>query len=712
MLNYETELEKLKKIFEKNNSLKYEEIVKLMGWSPKYKGTNKQILEQMIENGEILKNNRGKYSTPEKLGFVIGEFNAVNDRFAFVDTPTEGIFVPKVHFNGALDGDTVMIKVLPGYYDKSKKEGDVVKIIKRNRDTIVGTFQRKENFGFVVPNHSFGADIYIPYKKMKNVENGKLVVAKIEFWGDKDRKPEGEIIEVLGDPTNTDDLLEALIRREGMSETFPDEAIAEARQIPVTISNEEIAKRKDLRNLKIITIDGEDAKDLDDAVYVEKLPNGGYKLIVAIADVAHYIPVGSALDNEAQKRGNSVYMVDRVLPMFPKELSNGICSLNEGEDKLTFSCEIIFDEKGKVLSSDIYKSIIRTVHRMTYTNVNKMIAEEREALEKYSDIVDEVNKMVELSKLIRAIKYNRGYIEFDIPEAKVILDEDGKVKEVKKVERGESERIIEDFMIAANEAIAEKLFWLEIPSIYRTHERPDVERLTVLNEILSKFKYRIHSLDDLHPKKFQAIIEDSKEHGTNLIIHKSILMALKQARYTKENVGHFGLASGYYTHFTSPIRRYADLMIHRISAIIIKGMPTKKELKWLNDVLDKICLHISKTERDAMKVEDESKKIKIVDYMKGKIGEEYEATIIGFSNRRVFFETEENIECSWDVTSSRNDYYEFDEAEYEMVGQNTGERYKLGEKMRILIVRADLFELQIEVTPIVKLQEERDDTSK
>lgn len=699
MLDYSKELEKVKKIFEKNNSLKYEEIIKLAGWSPKFKGDNKNLLDQMVENGELMRNNRGKYSTPERLGFIKGEFNMVKDRFAFVDTPTEGIFIPKVHFNGALDGDTVLIKVKEGFYDKTKKEGDVVKILKRNRDTVVGTFQKRENFGFVVPNHAFGSDIFIPYRGMKKVEDGKLVVVKINSWGEKGKKPEGEIIEVLGSPDNTDDLLEALIRREGMSESFPDEAIAEARRIPVTISAEEKANRKDLTKLKIMTIDGDDAKDLDDAVYVEKLANGGYKLIVSIADVSHYIPVGSALDKEAQKRGNSVYMVDRVLPMFPKELSNGICSLNQGEDKLTFSCEIIYDEKGKVLSADTYKSVINTIHRMTYNNVNRMLAGEEAALTEYADIVEEVKTMVELSKFIRAAKYNRGSIDFDIPESKVILDDKGKVKQVKKIERGESERIIEDFMIAANEAIAEKIFWMEVPSIYRTHDKPDMERMVVLNEILTKFKYRINSIEDVHPKKFQAIIEDSKAKGTNLIVHKNILMALKQARYTKENTGHFGLASGYYTHFTSPIRRYADLMIHRISGILLGGLPSKKELKWLNEVLDSICIHISKTERDAMKVEDESKKIKIVDYMRDKVGQVFEATITGFSNKRVFFETADNIECSWDVVESKDDFYEFDEKEYEMVGANTDKRFKLGDKLNILIVKADLSNLQIEATP-------------
>ncbi|MGL4253897.1 MAG: ribonuclease R [Fusobacteriaceae bacterium] len=694
------EKEKILELFKKNNSLKYEEIVKLAGWSKKFKGDNKNILDEMIEEGDLVKNQRGKYSSPERHGFVKGEFNIIKDRFAFVDTPTEGIFVPRVHFNGALDGDIVMIRVKEGYYDKSKKEGEVVKIIKRNRDTVIGVFQKMENFGFVVPTHSFGKDIFIPYKAMGKAKHGELVVVKLDFWGDEKKKPEGTIIEVIGDPSNTDNMLEALIKREGMREDFPDEALAEARRIPVTIEENEIKRRKDLRNLKIITIDGADAKDLDDAVYVEKHENGNYRLIVAIADVSHYIPVGSNLDKEAEKRGNSVYMVDRVLPMFPKEISNGICSLNPREDKLTFTCDMLFDSKGKMISADTYKSVIRTVHRMTYGDVNLILAGDGEKIKEYEDILEEVGVMAELAKLIRGLKYTRGSIDFDIPEAKVILDEKGKVKEVKKIERGESERIIEDFMIAANEAIAEKLFWLEVPSIYRIHEKPDAERIQILNEILGKFKYRIHDLEDVHPKRFQKIVEDSKERGLNLIVHKSILMALKQARYSKENLGHFGLASGFYTHFTSPIRRYADLMVHRVLALTLNGYPEKKALKGLAERLENIALHISKTERDAMGVEDESKKIKIVDYMKDKVGEEYEATIIGFNNKKVFFETELNIECFWDITAAQDDYYEFNEHEFTMTGKNTGKIYSLGEKHRVRIARVDLPNLEIEGIPV------------
>lgn len=699
-MKIEKELEKIKEIFNKNKGkgLKQEEIFKLMEWSPKFKKENRKILEQWLEEGELVKNNRGKYNLPENAGFVKGEMSIIKDRFAFVDTENEGIFIPRSGFNGALDGDTVFVKITSGDKDEKKKEGEVVKVIKREKDVVIGIFQKNKNFGFVTPTHSFGRDIYIPSMRMNGAQNNQLVVVKITFWGDNERKPEGQIIEILGEPYNTKNMIEALIIREGMSNEFPKEVLAEARNIPTTISKEEIAKRRDLRNLPIITIDGDDAKDLDDAVYVEKLKNGNYRLIVSIADVSFYIKEGSELDKEALRRGNSVYLVDRVLPMFPKEISNGICSLNPNEDKLTFTCDMEIDKKGKVISAETYKSVIKTAYRMTYTNVNKMIDGDEWALNEYSSIKDMVMTMFELSKIIRGVKYKRGSIDFDIPEIKLVLDEDGKVKYIKSRDRGESERIIEDFMIAANEAVAEKLFWLEIPSVYRTHEKPDMERIRTLNETLEKFKYKIHSLDEIHPKQFQQIIENSKERGINLIVHKMILMALKQAKYTVENYGHFGLASGYYTHFTSPIRRYADLTVHRILNSVLHEYPSKKVIARNIEELPGICAHISKTERAAMKVEEESVKIKLVEYMMNKIGQEYDATIVGFSNKKVFFETEEHIECFWDVVAAKH-FYEFDDRDYVMRDMDTGEFYSIGDKYKITLVRASLAELEIEVVP-------------
>ncbi|WP_297599041.1 ribonuclease R [uncultured Cetobacterium sp.] len=696
-MKIDKQLEQLKKILKGSKSLTLDEITKSMGWSPKFKKENRTLLEEWLESGELLKNKRNKYNLPENLGFIKGKFSNIKNKFAFVDTDTEGYFIPRSKFGTALDGDTVLITV-DNPEGKGKKEGEVVKVLVREKNTVIGVFEKKENFGFVRPTQSFGRDIYIPKNFFNRAKDGELVVVEMISWGSDEKKPEGKIKETIGAPFDTDNMIKALILREGMSEDFPDDVLAEARRIPVVISSEEIQKRKDLRSLPIITIDGDDAKDLDDAVYVEKLDNGFYKLIVAIADVSHYIPTGSLLDKEAEKRGNSVYMVDRVLPMFPKEISNGICSLNPNEDKLTFSVELLIDQHGRVMDIQTYKSVIKTVHRMTYNNVNKIIAQDQETTEKYKDIVGMIFTMLELSKIIREIKYNRGSIDFDLPEVKVILDENKKVKYLKNIERGESERIIEDFMIMANEAVAEKLFWLEIPSVYRVHENPDPERIKTLSDTLSKFGYRIHSFEDIHPKKFQAIIEDSEAKGISMIVHKMILMSLKQARYGVENLGHFGLSSSYYTHFTSPIRRYADLLIHRILDIASKGYPTKKQYGTLINYLPEVTAHISQTERKAMKIEDESIKIKVVEYMLDKIGDEFKATVVGFNNKKIFFETEEHVECFWDVTTAQN-FYEFDDSEYVMKDMDTGREFHLGDKMDILIARADLQMLEIEAVP-------------
>ncbi|MGL5053103.1 MAG: ribonuclease R, partial [Cetobacterium sp.] len=615
------QLEELKNILKESKALTLDEITKALGWSPKYKKDNRDIVEQWVEAGEIMKNKRNKYNIPENLGFIKGKFSNIKNKFGFVDTDTEGYFIPRTKFGTALDGDIVLINVTSPE-GKGKKEGEIIEVLLREKNTIIGIFEKKENFGFVRPTQSFGRDIYIPRNFFNKAKDGELVVVEVTFWGTDEKKPEGKIVEQIGNPFDTSNMVKALLLREGLSEDFPDEVLAEARQIPISISEEEINKRKDLRHLPIITIDGDDAKDLDDAVYVEKLENSYYKLIVAIADVSHYIPTGSKLDKEAEKRGNSVYMVDRVLPMFPREISNGICSLNPHEDKLTFSVEILIDSQGRAIDIQTYKSVIKTAHRMTYTNVNKIIDKDPEMTEKYSDIVDMISTMLELSKIIRAIKYNRGSIDFDLPEVKVILDENKKVKYLKTIERGESERIIEDFMIMANESIAEKLFWLEIPSVYRVHETPDPERVKTLSETLSKFGYKLHYSEDLHPKKFQSIIKDSEARGINMIVHKMILMSLKQAKYGVENLGHFGLSSSYYTHFTSPIRRYADLLIHRILNIAINGYPSKKQYGTLINYLPDVTAHISQTERKAMKMEDESVKIKVVEYMIDKIGDE------------------------------------------------------------------------------------------
>ena len=403
----------------------------------------------------------------------------------------------------------------------------------------------------------------------------------------------------------------------------------------------------------------------------------------------------TVLDLEARNRGNSVYLVDRVLPMFPKEISNGICSLNEKEEKLTFSCEMEIDLKGKVVNYEVYKSVIKSVHRMTYKAVNGILDGDKDLINEYSDIYEMLKQMLELSKILRAKKHKRGSIDFELPELKVVLDKDEKVEKVYLKDRGEGEKIIEDFMIAANETVAERIFWLELASIYRTHEKPDREKIVKLNEILSKFGYKIPNFDNIHPKQFQEIIERSRNKETSMLVHKTILTSLKQARYTVEDIGHFGLASSHYTHFTSPIRRYADLMVHRVLfSTIDNSIKPFKEAD-----LDEIAQHISKTERVAMKAEDESVRIKLVEYMQKRVGETLTVMVTGFAPRKVFFETDEHIECSWDVTTSPN-YYVFDEENYCMVDRESDTVFNLGDKVEAVLERADLLTLEISVMPL------------
>ena len=697
-MNLEKDLEKIKELLKDVKYLTLDQITSFLDWSPKKKKDNKTIILSWIDSGDLIMDKKHRLSLPENSGYVKGVFRIIKNKFAFVDREDseekEGIFIPKDEFNNALDGDTVLVEITEKKKSDKGAEGRVVKIIEHRKNTVVGILEKSKNFAFVIPTGSFGKDIYIPNSKIANADNRDLVAVEITFWGDDDRKPEGKIIKVLGSSTNSKNMIEALIYREGLSEEFSNEAMQQTKE--VIKEKIDYSNRKDLTKLPIITIDGADAKDLDDAVYVEKLENGNYKLIVAIADVSHYVKKDTVLDLEARHRGNSVYLVDRVLPMFPKEISNGICSLNEKEEKLTFSCEMEIDLKGDVVNYEVYKSVIKSVHRMTYKDVNAILDGDKDLINEYSDIYEMLKQMLELSKILRAKKFTRGSIDFELPELKVILDDDNnKVEKVLLRDRGEGEKIIEDFMIAANETVAERIYWLELASIYRTHEKPDREKIVVLNEILAKFGYKIPNFDNLHPKQFQEIIERSKDKETSMLVHKTILRALKQARYTVEDIGHFGLSSSHYTHFTSPIRRYADLMVHRVLFSSIDN--SVKQLKLAD--LDEIAQHISKTERVAMKAEDESVRIKLVEYMQKRVGETFNVMVTGFAQKKVFFETDEHIECSWDVTTAIN-YYVFNEENYCMEDTNSDTVFRLGDKIDVVLKRADLLTLEISVKPL------------
>ena len=696
MKNLEKELKYLRQVLEEYE-FTFQEILQLLDWSQKKRKLYKQIINSWEEDGEIYLKRNGKYTLPEKEGFLRGEISIGNGNFGFLDIPGEkSVFIPGNYLNTAMNGDTVLIRILKDSKSPDKsREGEVYKIVKRDRDIIVGVFEKSMNFGFVRPKNA-PRDIYISKKKTKGAKTGDLVAVKIYFWGDREKKPEGEVVSIIGNPQDTQTLISALLIDNGIQEKFSSEVIKEVDRIEEDFS-EELENRKDLRHLNIVTIDGADAKDLDDAVYVEKT-DLGYKLYVSIADVSYYVKEGTELDTEALKRGNSIYLVDRVIPMLPRKLSNNLCSLNPHEDKLTFTVEIDFDARGKVIGNDFYKSVIKSKYRMTYTDVNKIFEGDEELIEKYSAVHKMFTEMLELSHIIRNTKKRRGSIDFELPEIKVVLDENKLVKKIEVRERGEAEKLIEDFMVAANEVVAEKLFWEEIPAIYRVHEDPDKAKISVLNESLAKFGYYIKNLEDLHPGKFQTIIEKTTGLPEGYLIHKLILRAMQRARYANKNLGHFGLASKYYLHFTSPIRRYSDLVVHRmLGRSIERFMKEKEKAKYMSS-FEVISTAISRTERIADKLEEDSVKIKLIEYMQDKIGKTYIARLSGMNRNKIFMELENHIEVVYNVNTVRDNFV-YDEENYKITDRKNNISYTMGDTLKVIVTGASYDRMEIEVVP-------------
>lgn len=701
MKNLEKELKYLRQVLEEYE-FTFQEILQLLDWSQKKRKLYKQIVNSWEEDGEIYLKRNGKYTLPEKEGFLRGEISIGNGNFGFLDIPGEkSVFIPGNYLNTAMNGDTVLIRILKDSKSPDKsREGEVYKIVKRDRDIIVGVFEKSMNFGFVRPKNA-PRDIYISKKKTKGAKTGDLVAVKIYFWGDSEKKPEGEVVSIIGNPQDTQTLISALLIDNGIQEKFSSEVIKEVDRIEEDFS-EELENRKDLRHLNIVTIDGADAKDLDDAVYVEKT-DLGYKLYVSIADVSYYVKEGTELDTEALKRGNSIYLVDRVIPMLPRKLSNNLCSLNPHEDKLTFTVEIDFDARGKVIGNDFYKSVIKSKYRMTYTDVNKIFEGDEELIEKYSPVHKMFTEMLELSHIIRNTKKRRGSIDFELPEIKVVLDENKLVKKIEVRERGEAEKLIEDFMVAANEVVAEKLFWEEIPAIYRVHEDPDKAKISVLNESLAKFGYYIKNLDDLHPGKFQTIIEKTTGLPEGYLIHKLILRAMQRARYANKNLGHFGLASKYYLHFTSPIRRYSDLVVHRmLGRSIERFMKEKEKAKYMSS-FEVISTAISRTERIADKLEEDSVKIKLIEYIQDKIGKTYIARLSGMNRNKIFMELENHIEVVYNVNTVRDNFV-YDEENYKITDRKNNISYTMGDTLKVIVTGASYDRMEIEVVPFSEEQ--------
>ncbi|ACV39864.1 ribonuclease R [Leptotrichia buccalis] len=684
----------------------FQEILQLLEWSQKKRKMYKQLLNAWEESGDIYLKRNGRYTLPEKEGFVKGEISISSGNFGFLDINGEAsVFIPGAYLNTAMNGDTVLVRILKQSSDGTKKrEGEVYKVIKRNRNVIVGVFENNLSFGFVRPRNS-PKDIYIPKKLIRGAKTGDLVAVKVDFWGDEERKPEGAIVSILGSPKDTEALISSLLLNEGIEEKFPNEVLQELDKIDEDISDE-LKNRKDLRHLDIITIDGSDAKDLDDAVYVEKTEDG-YKLFVSIADVSYYVRENTELDMDALKRGNSIYLVDRVIPMLPRKLSNNLCSLNPNEDKLTFTVEMDLDKRGKVVKNDFYKSVIKSKYRMTYENVNTILEKNEESEEykvlydKYRKIDEMLKNMLELSKIIRNNKKRRGSIDFELPEIKVVLDENKAVKDIVLRSRGEAERIIEDFMVIANETVAEKLFWEEIPAIYRVHEDPDKAKVQALNETLIKFGYSLKGLEEIHPGKFQNIIERTTGLPEGYLIHKLILRAMQRARYANKNLGHFGLASKYYLHFTSPIRRYSDLIVHRMLGRSIEKFMNEKEKAKYGANFEAIASSISRTERVADKLEEDSVKIKLIEYMQDKIGQVYIARLSGMNKNKIFMELENHIEVVYNVTTARDNFI-YDEENFKIVDKRNNESYTMGSTMKVSIVSASYAKMEIEVIPYVE----------
>lgn len=650
-----------------------------------------EVLDALLQEGKIEVSQKGKYQKSRGV-FLTGVFTAHPKGFGFVsvDGMEEDVFIPEDQVHGAMHQDTVQITVKPGQSGK-RREGAVNRIVKRGTDRIVGLYQESRNFGFVIPdNERYTRDIFVPKEDSGGAVNGHKVVVELVSYGTDRKSPEGKVVEILGHISDPGTDILSIVKGYDLPVEFPEKVMRQAERVPDRISEADMQGRTDLRDVQMVTIDGEDAKDLDDAVSLEM--NGGqYILGVHIADVANYLQEGSALDREAFERGTSVYLVDRVIPMLPRRLSNGICSLNEGQDRLALSCIMTIDQKGKVLDHVIAETVIRVDRRMTYTSVKKIL-EEQDAEEsaRYEELVPMFQRMQELAGLLRARRRARGSIDFDFPETKVILDEKGEPVEIRPYDRNTATKIIEDFMLIANETVAEDYFWQELPFVYRTHENPDPDRMKKLSTFINNFGYSIRFREDeVHPKELQKLLERLEGTPEETLISRLTLRSMKQAKYTTECTGHFGLAARYYCHFTSPIRRYPDLQIHRIIKDSLRGRMNQEKIEHYRKILDEVAKQSSERERRADEAERETIRLKKAEYMSRHLWEEYDGVISGVTGWGLYVELPNTVEGLVHVSSLQGDYFEYNENAYEMVGQRTGKTYRLGQTVRVQVVKAD-----------------------
>lgn len=673
--------------------MKYKELAFLFQLSEKEKPVLSQILNELTEEGMIVKTPRGKYQRLD-AGVLCGAFTGNNRGFGFVtvEGDDEDYFIPEKACNGALHMDTVLMRVTNAESSAGRRrEGEIIQILSHGIRELVGTFDPGKGYGFVIPdNQKFNQDIFIPKALTKGAVRGHKVVVQITNYGNKNQKPEGRITEILGHINDPGTDVISIVKAYDLPVEFPDMVMRQAERVPEEPDTKDYAGRKDLRDWMTVTIDGDDAKDLDDAITLRKTADG-YELGVHIADVSEYVTEHSPLDEEALNRGTSVYLVDRVIPMLPHRLSNGICSLNQGTDRLALSCIMQIDNKGTVVGHEIAETVIRVDRRMTYANVNKILEQDDEAVkQEYAEFLPMFYQMKELAEILRKKRDKRGSIDFDFPETQIILDEKGRPVDIRPYERLTANKIIEDFMLLANETVAEDYFWQEIPFVYRTHESPDPDRIRKLEVLISNFGYCLKANpENIHPKEFQKLLERIADSPEEAMISRLTLRSMKQAKYATVCYGHFGLATNYYCHFTSPIRRYPDLQIHRIIKENLHGKLSDKRIAHYEKILPEVSESCSKLERRADEVEREVEKMKKVQYMSRRIGECYEGVISGVNAWGMYVELPNTVEGLVHVTNMIDDYYYYDEEKYAMIGKDTGRQYTLGEKVWVMVKATD-----------------------
>jgi ribonuclease R len=653
-------------------------------------------LEELADASKIIKTKKGKYALPEFFQIYVGKVQVAMKGFGFViveNVEMRDIFVPSDSLMGAMNGDRVQAKLTKVGGPDSKSEGEVIKIVERANTIIVGTYEESKNFGFVVPDdQKLRKDIFISRNATLGAKQGDKVVVEISKWPEDRRNPEGRITEILGQSGAPGIDILSIIRTFKLPEIFSTKVLDEAERIPTEVSEEMVGKREDFRNYKVITIDGKDAKDLDDAVHVLELPNGNFELGVHIADVTHYVKEHSKIDKEALNRATSVYLLNRVIPMLPERLSNGICSLNPQVNRLTLSCIMEINKDGDIVKHRICESVIKTVERMNYDDVSDMLEDAMtpELKTRYAPIIDDLNNMKELALRLKGKRERRGSIDFDFAETKIKLDGEGKPIFVGVAERRIGNKVIEDFMLAANETVAEHMFWLELPFVYRIHEMPNPEKIEALNKFLNHFGYKVKgSMDEVHPKAIKALIDEVTGKKEEHVISKMALRSLKQAKYSPHNDGHFGLAAKYYCHFTSPIRRYPDLQIHRIIKEMLVGKLSPTRIAALKKIVDEVSIQSSEKERNAELAEREVNDMKMAEYMMAHVGETFTGIISSVTSFGLFIELENTIEGLLRLDELDDDYYVYDEARLQLVGERKRKIYALGDQIEIVVAKAD-----------------------